>query len=190
MATQHNRRGRFLATALCVYGLVTLSAPQHCAAAEPPLEYQVKAAFLLNFTKFVEWPPSAFADSASPFTICVLGKDPFGRALDDLIQGESFNNRKLAIQRISDIPAPQTCQLLFWDVMGKDVHTVLNSLGPGVLTVGDGETFLRDGGMIAFVIENRRVRFDINQSGANAAGLKLSSKLLSVARSVRNETSR
>jgi len=147
-------------------------------------EYQVKAAFLLNFTKFIEWPANAFADSGSPFSICILGRDPFGRALDDFAEGEAVSDRKLVVRRINESPAAQTCQLVFVDSAGKDLGRILGGFGRGVLTVGEGERFLRDGGMIAFVIENRRVRFDINQSAVEGVGLKISSKLLSVARSV------
>jgi hypothetical protein len=147
-------------------------------------EYEVKAAFLLNFTKFVDWPASAFADPAAPFTICVLGKDPFGRSLDEIVQGEAVAGRRLVVRRISDPPGPQACQLLFIDESTKERSRVLSGLPAGVLTVGDGDHFVHDGGMIEFVVENRRVRFDIHQSAAERAGLKLSSKLLGVARVV------
>jgi len=152
--------------------------------AQTDLEYQVKAAFLLNFAKFVEWPPSAFADADSPVAICILGKDPFGRTIDELVQGEAANGRKLMVRRISQLPAPQACQVVFVEGSAKDVAKTLNGLGRGVLTVGEGGSFLHDGGIITFVIENRRVRFDINQTAAESAALKLSSKLLSVARSI------
>jgi len=152
--------------------------------AQTDLEYQVKAAFLLNFAKFVEWPSSAFTDSDSPIAICILGKDPFGRAIDDLVQGEAADGRKLIVRRTSQLPAPQACQVAFVEGSTKDVAKIVNGLGRGVLTVGEGGSFLREGGIIAFVIENRRVRFDINQTAAESAALKLSSKLLSVARSI------
>jgi hypothetical protein len=152
--------------------------------AQTDLEYQVKAAFLLNFAKFVEWPSSAFADSDSPVAICILGKDPFGRTIDDLVQGEEANGRKLIVRRMIQLPAPQSCQVVFIEASAKDLAKTLSGLGRGVLTVGEGGSFLRDGGIIAFVIENRRVRFDINQTAAEGAALKLSSKLLSVARSI------
>lgn len=154
------------------------------AVAQAVLEYQVKAAFLLNFAKFVEWPSSAFADPDSPVAICILGKDPFGRTIDDLVQGETANGRKLTVRRMSQLPGPQVCQVAFAVGPAKEVAKTLEGLGRGVLTVGEGESFARDGGIIAFVIENRRVRFDINQTAAENAALKLSSKLLSVARSI------
>ncbi len=152
--------------------------------AQTDLEYQVKAAFLLNFAKFVEWPSTAFADSDSPVAICIFGKDPFGRTIDELVQGEEANGRKLIVRRISQQPVPQACQVVFAEGATRDVRNPPSGLGRGVLTVGEGETFVREGGIIAFVIENRRVRFDINQTAAENAALKLSSKLLSVARTI------
>jgi YfiR/HmsC-like len=152
--------------------------------AEEPLEYDVKAAFLLNFTKFIEWPAEAFASSAAQISICVLGEDSFGSTLDQIVSGEAVNGRKVTVQRIKRPPPPRTCQILFVSKSEKEVAKTLSALGPGVLTVGERDTFIREGGMIAFVIEERRVRFDINQGAAEKAGLKLSSKLLSVARSV------
>ncbi len=149
-----------------------------------PLEYRVKAAYLLNFTRFIDWPPSAFRDPAAPISICILGKDPFGRALDATIEGEKVNSRKLVVRRIQEMPAPESCHIVYIGDRPKDLPATLASLPPGVLTVGEGEAFLRDGGMIAFVLDNRRVRFDIDQSASAKAELKLSSKLLSVARAV------
>lgn len=151
--------------------------------AEEPLEYDVKAAFLLNFTKFIEWPAEAFASPAQ-ISICILGEDSFGSTLDQIVSGEAVNGRKVTVQRIKRPPPPRTCQILFVSKSEKEVAKTLSALGPGVLTVGERETFVREGGMIAFVIEERRVRFDINQGAAEKAGLKLSSKLLGVARSV------
>ncbi len=154
-----------------------------CRAADDSLEYRVKAAFLLNFVKFTEWPSTAFEDATSPLAICVLGDDPFGRSLDQTVEGEVVGGRKIIAPRIKRAPAPKTCQVLFVSKAGKDTAGVLSTLGPGVLAVGEGEGFLREGGMIAFVIEDRRVRFRANQAAAESAGLKLSSKLLSVAKS-------
>jgi hypothetical protein len=151
--------------------------------AQEPLEYQVKAAFLLNFTKFIEWPATAFRNADAPIAICVLGDNPFGRALDQIVRDEMVNGRPVSVAYIREATPPQSCQVLFSNGPAKDIKTLSDS-GPGVLTVGEGPAFLRDGGMIAFVIENNRVRFEINQAAAERAGLKLSSKLLSVAKSV------
>ena len=154
------------------------------AAQQEPLEYQVKAAFLLNFTKFVECPPGAFADEHSPLAICILGEDPFGDALNEIVKGEAVNGHEIVVSRIGRPPAPKACQVLFVTRAEKDVRKMLGELGPGVLTVGEGERFLQDGGVVAFVIENRRVRFDIDQSAAAKGMLNISSRLMNVARSV------
>ncbi len=155
-------------------------------AAETSLEFQVKAAFLLNFAKFVDWPPTAFPGSDSPITICIFGKDPFGRGIDDLVQGESVSGRRVAVRRIAQAPPAQSCQIFYTEQPGKEISEVLNGLGPHVLTVGEGEDFTRGGGMISFLVESRHVRFDIDRKAAEAADLKLSSKLFAVARSVRD----
>jgi hypothetical protein len=172
----------------CIALLVLLCTPLSLAAGYPPdadkeptLEYQVKAAFLLNFTKFIEWPPAASADG--PFTICVLGDNPFGGALDRMVEGETAGGRGLAVQKI-DREQPAHCRIVFAGRSEKDLSAFLARLGPGTLTVGEDDSFLREGGMIAFVIDNRRVRFDVNLRAAANAGLRISSKLLNVARSV------
>lgn len=152
--------------------------------ADEPTEYQVKAVFLLNFTKFVEWPSASLPSPESPIDICVMGDDPFGNELDQIVAGEVVNGRKVTALRVKNGPPPKACEVLFISRPDKDTLKILPGLGPGVLTVGEGESFVRHGGMIAFVIVNRRVRFDINRTAAENAGLKISSKLLNVARAV------
>lgn len=174
--------------AVQVVALATAALVLCPAAALPagtPSEYEVKAAFLLNFTKFVEWPADAFEDGDAPISICILGADPFGRTLDQMLEGEIVNDRKLEVRRISEAPRPGTCQVLFLSQADSGLYKVLKQTGPGVLTVGEGNAFMEAGGMIGFVMENRRVRFDINRSAALALRLQLSSQLLNVARSVR-----
>jgi hypothetical protein len=156
------------------------------AKAQPPLEYQVKAAFLLNFTKFIQWPAEA-GGGDTPFGICVLGEDPFGMALDQIVEGETYQHRKITVQRVRR-PVPSSCQVLFVNRSEKDVEMLLAGLGPGVLTVGEATDFLHIGGMINFVVENRRVRFDVNLGTAIRARLMISSKLLTVARTVENKS--
>jgi len=153
-------------------------------ADEAPLDYQVKAAFLLNFTKFVEWPGGAFTDAHSSLAICILGEDPFGNALDDMVKGEAVHGREIVIRRMRRAPESKACQVLYMASSGRDTAKSLAELGPGVLTVGEGEKFLQNGGIIAFVVENRRVRFDIDQRAAMKAMLTLSSRLMMVARTV------
>ncbi len=151
-------------------------------APSPSLEYDVRAAFLLNFTKFVDWPPAAFASADAPLTICIAGEDPFGRAIDQIVEGESVSGRRVAVERLRS-DQQKGCQVLYIG-NGRPVAAALASAGPAVLTVGEGADFIHQGGMIGFVIDNRRVRFDINLRAAIGAGLKLSSKLLLVARTV------
>lgn len=169
---------------VCLLVTLALLMPVRAVAADERLEYQVKAAFLLNFTKFIEWPASAFDAPDSPIVICILGDDPFGKTLDQIVAGEVVAGRKIVVQRIRRLPPIKSCQELFVYRQEKEVLKTLPAIGPGVLTIGEGESFVRDGGMIAFVVENRRVRFGINESAAASAGLRLSSKLLNVAKSV------
>ncbi len=177
------RSGLALATAVVLLACVSISSYPARAAEAEPLEYQVKAAFLLNFTKFVQWPASAFADEHSPLAICILGEDPFGNTLTEIVKGETVNGRDIVVQRMRR-PEPKSCQVLYVAKSEKDAARTLADLGTGVLTVGEGEKFLRDGGIIAFVIQDRRVRFDIDQAAAAKARLTLSSRLMNVARSV------
>ncbi len=155
------------------------------AVAQRPSEYQVKAAFLLNFTKFIDWPPAALSDPNGPFTICILGDDPFGSVLDQMTEGEKVGNHKVVVERLQARPT-SGCQVLFVSRSEKDIPDILGTVRPGVLTVGDKESFVSEGGVIGFVLDHRRVRFDISQSAAAKASLKLSSKLLSVARTIAN----
>jgi hypothetical protein len=142
----------------------------------------VKAAFLLNFTKFIDWPQTEAVGADTQLAICLLGDDSFGSVLDQMLEGETVGGRKLSVQRVQR-PLP-SCRVLFVGKSEKDVSGILSRLGPGVLTVGESAGFLRDGGMIDFVVDDRRVRFDINQPAVVRAGLKVSSKLLNVARLV------
>jgi hypothetical protein len=145
-------------------------------------EYDVKAAFLLNFIKFIEWPPRPAEPAKAPFTICILGEDPFGEALDQIVAGESVNGQSLAVQRVEQ--ALPVCRVLYVGEFDRNTAKVIAAAGHGVLTVGEGEPFVRAGGMIGFVVVNRRVRFDINHHAAVQRSLQVSSRLLSVARAV------
>ena len=115
----------YLAASLC------LVFAQCGYAAEPPLESQVEAAFLLNFTKFTEWPSSAFSTPGSPFAICILGNDPFGQALDQIVGGESVKGHPVTVLRLAEPPRPQTCQLVFLSTRTMDLPKILRELGSG-----------------------------------------------------------
>jgi hypothetical protein len=181
---------RLLRTVVPVLGVIALgfaarfsSAAFSSAAEDESLEYGVKATYLLRFAQFVEWPPSGLGPPGSPFNICILGNNPFGNVLDQIVSGEVVQGHSVAIRKIDGEPASGACRVVFVEDREKAARSI-ERLGREVLTVGEGETFVRNGGMIGFVIENRRVTFDINRKSAEAAGLTLRSGLLSVARSV------
>ncbi len=148
-------------------------------------EYDVKAAFLLNFTKFVEWPPAAFSSDTS-MLLCVLGDDPFGKSLE-LVSGEQIAGRKVQLLRIREMPEPEGCQIVFVSRSERRrLPEILTHLrGEPVLTVADTGGFLEQGGIINFTLEGSKVRFEINQDAAGRAGIKISSKLLRLATRVK-----
>ena len=147
-------------------------------------EYELKAAYLLNFTRFIEWPDAAFEDSGSPFAICTLGEDPFQSTLDQAMNGESVNGRKVVLRRFKRAPERKSCQLLFIAKSERNVPQILGELGRGVLTVGEQPGFLAAGGIINLAFDGRHVTFDISQHAAANASLSVSARLLNVARSV------
>lgn len=169
-----------LALGLTPFPCYTSEAAQVAAA---PLESQIQAVFLLNFTKFIEWPPGALGPSYSTFNICILGNNPFDGTLDQVVAGEVVYGRKVVVQKLDREPEAGSCQIVFIDSQDYDSKT-LARMGRGVLTVGEGRNFVRSGGMIGFVLENRRVSFEINRPAAEAAGLVVSSRLLAVATAV------
>jgi len=148
-------------------------------------EYQVKAAYLYNFAKFVDWPERAFSGPDAPMTICVIGEDPFGGALDGL-RSKTVKNRKVAVKRISSSRETGGCHVLFIGPAEEDrMDELLLSLkGRPTLVVGDTERFARRGGMIGFLMERNKVVFEINEGVAKRAGLAVSSQLLKLARTV------
>ncbi|MBI2820275.1 MAG: YfiR family protein [Acidobacteria bacterium] len=149
----------------------------------PPGEYEVKAAFLYNFAKFVEWPSTAFPAPDSPVIIGVLGEDPFGEALELTIAGKLVQGRPLQVQRGQRIENVESCHILFFSSSQRrplpELLGQLRSLP--VLTVGEEEKFIEQGGVIRFLLDDNRVRFDINNLSARKAGLKISSRLLALA---------
>jgi hypothetical protein len=152
------------------------------------MEYDIKAAFLFNFGQFVDWPAHAFADPASPLVICVLGDDPFGRTLDDIVRGESIEGHALQVRRARDASQLDVCHILFIDrSMRASLREILSTrTNRATLTVGDFEGFAREGGMIRFVMVGQKMRLHINLDAAKAAQLSISSKLLRPATILQN----
>jgi len=146
-------------------------------------DYQVEAVFLFNFTQFVQWPDSSFADPAAPIAICVLGDDPFDGYLDDTVHGEAVAGRAIAVRRYRRIEDVGACHVLFVS-RSETAHTaeIVAALGHrGTLTVSDTDAFIERGGMVRFVLEGGHVKLRINVDAAREAGLTISSKLLRVA---------
>jgi len=152
-----------------------------------PTEYEVKAAYLYNFGRFVEWPNKATAPSGGPFTVCVLGQDPFGQALDATLAGESINGVNTAAVRISKPQEAVNCRILFISSSeDRQLKQILVTLeGTNVLTVSDLPQFSQRGGMVQFVLDGTRVRFEVNLTPVEHAHLALSSQLLKVAVNLR-----
>jgi hypothetical protein len=154
---------------------------------QKPSEYQVKAAYLYNFGRFVEWPAQVTSAKTGSFTICILGEDPFSRALDATLAGETIGNQKVTARRISSSHDSLDCQILFISSSeASRLDKIIDSLdNTAVLTVSDIPQFSQHRGMIQFVSEENRIRFEVNLTATQRAGLTLSSDLLKVATAVR-----
>lgn len=153
------------------------------AQAQAANEYQVKAAFLFNFVKFIEWPADSLGEGAT-FIIGVVGDDPFGSALDQAVAGKYVNGRQLAVRRLKWNENLRACHMIFISsTEQKHLAQILGSLrGAAVLTVGDVGQFNQQGGIINFIMETNKVRFEINAAAGEQARLKISSKLLALAK--------
>ncbi|MCU0786062.1 MAG: YfiR family protein [Verrucomicrobia bacterium] len=153
-------------------------------AQEAPLsEYRLKAAFLFNFAKFVEWPPEAFVGPKSPMVIGVLGDNPFGTELEETVRNKVINERPVVVKVFQPPAAATNCHILFISTSEKKrLPEIFESLRrASVLTVGETDGFTETGGMINFVPEGNKMRFQINDEAARKAKLSISSKLLSLA---------
>jgi hypothetical protein len=147
-------------------------------------EYEVKAAFLLNFLQFVDWPATSVTNTAAPLVIGVLGEDPFGSVLDETIKGETVQGRPLQVKREKKVAHLKDCHLVFItrSERGQLKESLRELRDSPTLTVSDLEAFCKQGGMIGLLSESGKIRFEINQAAAEAGGLKISSKLLRLGR--------
>jgi len=175
------------ASLLAVMVALTPHATAHAQA--PSMEYVVKAAYLYKFAPFVAWPPAVFASSSSPFQLCILGRDPFGAALDQAVSGQRVDGHPVAVRRLERVDAASGCHILYLGVSRAQTtaEAVRAVRGAPILTVGDGD---RDGGaIIKFIVKDQRVRFNIDVAAAAANRMTISSKLLALATSVRGAAS-
>ena len=174
---------RAVAAALALGATLVHAQPEPTPPAPSPTEYEVKAAFLYNFARFVEWPAAALHDPGAPFVIAILGRDPFGPILDETVAGKTVAGRPIEVHRVPRVDDARDAQIVFVSPSERaNVEAILKALErPGVLTVGDTDGFAQRGGAINFVLQARKVRFEINPAAAEQAGLKMSSQLLKLA---------
>jgi hypothetical protein len=156
-------------------------------------EYLIKAGFIFNFAKFVDWPPTTFAQPDSPIVIGILGTDPFGAIIDQIVQDKKIGGRGFVVKRLKRGTDPKDlrdCKILF---VGASERLHIDELvqivrGLPILTVGETPGFAEHGGVIRFVLEDNRVRFEVNVEAARQAGLTISSRLLTLARIIQQAT--
>jgi hypothetical protein len=150
------------------------------APTTPSAEYQLKAVFLFNFAQFVEWPARAFSEPTAPLIIAVLGDNPFGTYLDDLLKDEKIGGRPLLVRHYKRVEELATCHMVFiCRSEARELDKIIAHLKSGsILTVSDADTFTRQGGMVRFATENGKIRLRINVEAAKASDLIISSKIL------------
>ena len=174
--------------------LVAGTAPHaHSQDASASSEYLIKAGFIYNFANLVQWPATTFPQSDSPITIAILGQDHFGTTLDRVLQGKKVNGRAFVIRRLRSVPELlksvadlKECQILF--ISSSEMPHLAEAIqilkGLPVLTIGETPGFAKNGGMINLLLEDNRVRFEVNVEAAKEADLNISSRLLALARIV------
>jgi hypothetical protein len=168
---------------MLILGMLFLSA----AAGQTMDEYQVKAGFVTSLAHFVEWPPDAFKDPRDPFAICVLGRNPFGHALTDLVEGKAVDDRAMAVREIAGVGEAAGCQILF---IASSEHLRFRAIlaklkDRSILSIGDTSDFTGEGGVANLRIEDGKVRIEINAGAAKEKNLRISSRLMQLARIVK-----
>jgi hypothetical protein len=168
-------------------GAAVLCVSVHPGAQSASDEYRLKAAFVYRFPQFVEWPAAATQGSRT-LDLCVLQPNPFGSDLENLVAGESLDGRPLRVRVIAGVDALTGCHALFAGARSDAAAAVLTAAaGRPMLTIGETERFFDAGGIIVLKVVDRRVRFEVNTTNAQKAGLRISAQLLSLAAAVRGE---
>jgi len=173
----------------CLLSAMALRSHAEGLDAPDSSEYLIKAGFIYNFAKLVEWPTSAFPQPDSPIVIGILGDDPFGATLDRIVTDKKINGRGIAVKRLKwgrDVKDLRDCNILFISSSEKEhLDSVVDAMKwLPVLTIGDAPGFARRGGIINFTLEDNKVRFEVNVEAAKHADLTISSRLLTLARIV------
>jgi hypothetical protein len=179
--------GRLGTATLALLMALWPAGPVTSPARAASLEYQLKAAFLLNFTRYIEWP-----GKSGDFNLCVAGPDVFGTALDEVAANKVVNGRRIAIRKNVSIPEASSCDMVYLSLTEtRQIQDALEALASSsTLTVGEEAGFLRMGGMIAFAPQDGKLRFYINAVAAERAGITISSRLMVLARNLRDEGER
>jgi hypothetical protein len=185
-ARQIRRTSIFSSVAL---SLLLMASPEALSQNEEGAEYPVKLAFLYNFTKFVEWPPGSYPSPGSPFLICIVGHDPFSQILEDELRTRNVADHPLEVRTLKANDKLSACQIVFVPAPEKqqEDRIVSGLKGISTLTVGESEGFAVLGGIINFTVDANKVHFEVNRLAAERAGLKLSSRLLSIAKIVQEQ---
>jgi hypothetical protein len=182
--------GKFLVCPLLlgcsIAALLCFSRVPRASAQSADDEYRVKAAFLFHFAQLVEWPSDIPGDDDHSLRVCTLGEDPFHGELESTVEGKLVGTRAIRVKHLKETEDPKSCQILFiGSSETKRVPSLFGQLGTApVLTVGETSTFLQQGGIIRFCLDNNKVRFEINLDASQRAGIKISSRLLLLAKTV------
>ncbi len=170
-----------------LFALIVLAGAAGPAGAQTADEYQVKAAYMYNFAKFVDWPAKTFDSPVQPIVFCVLGLTPLSPALSAALTGKVVDQRPLVFRQLTDSKQAGKCQVLFIGSPDrKQTRQTLDEVKSlNLLTVGEAEGFTNDGGVIRFVLDASRVRLEFNLDAAEDARLRISSKLLSLGKTIR-----
>ena len=157
-----------------------------------PSRYQIEARYIVQLPQFVDWPEDAFQHLQSPIVLGVVGKDPFGINLDKAVQNQRIRERSLFVRRLGDEEDPKACHVLYMgllDVKKRD-HILSQLENEPILTLSDSDDFLEAGGMIAFFVDGKHVRFSIDHENVKQSGLRISSRLLKLSRSMHQPSNR
>ena len=185
MSERRSTTRRILVLATLLFGV-------RVDAQAPTGESQVKAMFVYNFLKFVEWPPNASLGATDPFVVVIIGEGATADATARFLESKSIGERPLLVVRNRSDQSLEGARAAFVaERDAKKLHRVLDAAAAaGVLTIGEGEDFTTHGGVIGLLVQDRKVRFDVDTSAAQTAGLRVSSKLLTLTRAIRSSTDR
>ena len=184
-ATLGSKVQRKLASLLVIL-ILAIANPGHVKGDSQGDEYRVKAAFLFHFAQLVEWPADSLGGSSNPIVFCTERPDPFGGDLEAAVDGKRIDSRPIRVEHLKNLEQARRCQLLFIRKSSvSNTSVILTALGQSpIVTVGEEDDFVREGGMIGFSLEDNRIRFEINLTAARRLHIKISSRLLGLATNV------